>query len=102
MEPLEYLLLAVAAFIGGGINAVAGGGTLICFPALIAVGYPAKVANVTNTVALWPGSIGGSIAYLPEINRQRQTIKVIAIPTISGALLGSFLFLATSNQLFDF
>lgn len=101
MDPLELGLLAIAAFFAGGINAVAGGGSLIGFPALVAAGYPAKVANVTNTVALWPGSIGGSIAYLPEINRQRETIKIIALPTIAGALLGSFLLIATSNQVFE-
>ena len=101
MSPLEAVALGIAAFFAGGINAVAGGGTLIGFPALIAAGYSAKVANVTNTVALWPGTVGGSVAYLPELKRQRETIIMIALPTVAGALLGSFLLLATSNALFE-
>ncbi len=101
MDAVEIAALAVAAFFAGGINAVAGGGTLIGFPALIAAGYSAKVANVTNTVALWPGTVGASTAYLPELNRQRETIKQIAIPTVAGALIGSVLLLSTSDQLFE-
>ena len=101
MDATTIALLAVAAFFAGGINAVAGGGTLIGFPALVAAGYTAKVANVTNTVALWPGAIGGSTAYFPELKRQRETIKLIALPTIGGALIGSILLLATSNAVFE-
>lgn len=101
MSALEIVGLAVAAFFAGGINAVAGGGTLIGFPALIAAGYSSKVANVTNTVALWPGTVGGSVAYFPEINRQRETIKMIAPWVVVGALLGSFLLLATPTDVFD-
>lgn len=101
MGVLEVIALALAAFFAGAINAVAGGGTLIGFPALIAAGYSAKVANVTNTVAIWPGTVGQSAAYLPEINRQRDTIRSIAIPTIGGALLGSVLLLSTPTDIFD-
>jgi len=101
MDAVEIVALAVAAFFAGGINAVAGGGTLIGFPALIAAGYTAKVANVTNTVALWPGTVGSSTAYLPELKRQSSTIKSIALPTIAGALIGSIALLSTSNQLFE-
>jgi uncharacterized membrane protein YfcA len=63
MELLEYAGLLAAAFVAGAINAVAGGGSLISFPALIAFGYASKTANVTNTVALWPGYVGGSLGY---------------------------------------
>jgi uncharacterized membrane protein YfcA len=101
MDALDAVLLGIAAFFAGGINAVAGGGTLIGFPALVAAGYSAKVANVTNTVALWPGTVGGSVAYLPEIKRQRETIVTIAAPTVVGALLGSVLLLATSDEVFE-
>jgi uncharacterized membrane protein YfcA len=101
VSALEIIGLAIAAFFAGGINAVAGGGSLIGFPALLAVGFNSKVANVTNTVALWPGTVGASTAYLPEINRQRATIKMIAIPVMLGALLGSFLLLATPTEVFD-
>jgi len=55
LEPAQLLLLAAAALVAGAVNAVAGGGSLLSFPALLAVGYPALTANVTNSVALTPG-----------------------------------------------
>ena len=101
MELYEAVILALAAFIASAINAVAGGGTLIAFPALLAVGYGSKVANVTNTVAIWPGTVGGSWAYRGEISRQRQTIISISIPVITGAIAGSALLLSTPESTFD-
>ena len=62
LEPLQYLLIALAAVAAGAINALAGGGTLITFPALTAMGIPAVAANVTNTVALLPGYLGATFA----------------------------------------
>jgi uncharacterized membrane protein YfcA len=101
MELYEAVVLALAAFIASAINAVAGGGTLIAFPALLAVGYGSKVANVTNTIAIWPGTVGGSWAYRGEISRQRQTIISIAIPVVVGAIAGSALLLSTPESTFD-
>jgi uncharacterized membrane protein YfcA len=97
----EAILLALAAFAAGGINAVAGGGTLITFPVLLAVGYGAIVANVTNTVAIWPGTAGGSWAYRGEISRQRRTIIAIAVPVVVGAVAGSALLLSTPESTFE-
>ena len=62
LEPAQIALLAGAALVAGAVNAVAGGGSLLSFPALLAVGYPALTANVTNTVALTPGYFGGPSA----------------------------------------
>ena len=59
----ELALLAGAGLLAGAVNAVAGGGSLISFPALLAVGYPSVAANVTNNVALLPGYVGGTVAY---------------------------------------
>src|SRR3989304_6284169 len=101
MDPVEAIVLALVAFCTGVINAVAGGGTLILFPTLLAFGYSAKVANVTNTVAVWPGTIGGSLAYRGEISRQRKTIIALAPFVVVGALLGSALLLATPDTVFD-
>jgi uncharacterized membrane protein YfcA len=101
MEIYEGVALACAAFIASAINAVAGGGTLIGFPALLAVGYGSKVANVTNTIAIWPGTVGGSWAYRGEISRQRSTIISIAIPVVVGAVAGSALLLSTPESTFD-
>src|SRR5688572_16841305 len=101
MDALEVAGLAAAGFVGGGINAVAGGGTLIAFPALLAMGFEAKVANMTNTVAIWPGNVGGSLAYRGELSRQRRTIMAIALPVAAGAILGSALLLWTPENTFE-
>lgn len=101
MDLLDAVLLAAAAFAAGAINAVAGGGSLVSFPALLAVGYPSKAANVTNTVALWPGYIGGSYGYRGELRRQRSTIIALTIPSVLGALAGSAILLATPESAFD-
>jgi uncharacterized membrane protein YfcA len=101
MDAIEVVGLALAGFVAGAINAVAGGGSLVSFPALLAAGYPSKAANVTNTVAVWPGTLGGSVAYRSELGRQPRRIIALLIPAIAGALAGSALLLATSSGTFD-
>lgn len=101
MGIVEAIALLVAAFCAGAINAVAGGGSLISFPALIAAGYPARTANVTNTVALWPGYLGGSFAYRPELRRQKERVIRLLAPTVAGALVGSVVLLGTSEDAFE-
>jgi uncharacterized membrane protein YfcA len=101
MSPLELIALAAAGFAAGAVNAVAGGGTLISFPALIAAGYPAKVANVTNTIAVWPGYVGGCLGYREELSRQRNRSVLLAIPSVAGALVGAALLLSTSEDAFE-
>jgi uncharacterized membrane protein YfcA len=101
MSAVEVVGLLVAAFSAGAINAVAGGGSLISFPALIAAGYPAKTANVTNTVALWPGYLGGSLAYRPELRRQKKRVALLLLPTVTGALVGSAVLVTTSEDAFE-
>lgn len=100
MTLLEALGLAVAAFVAGGINAVAGGGSLVSFPALLAAGYPARIANITNTVALWPGYVGGSIGYRALLAPQRGTIATLAVSATLGAVAGSAVLLLTSEAVF--
>jgi hypothetical protein len=58
---LQYVLVGLAAVAGGLVNALAGGGTLITFPMLTAIGIPAVIANVTNIVALCPGYLGATM-----------------------------------------
>jgi hypothetical protein len=101
MDPVEALGLLVAALVAGAVNAVAGGGSLISFPALLAAGYPAKTANVTNTVALWPGYLGGSLGYREELGHQWRRIAFLLIPTVLGALAGSAILLSTSEDAFE-
>lgn len=101
MGVIESAGVALAAFVAGAINAVAGGGSLVSFPALIAVGYEAKTANVTNTVALWPGYLGGSIGYRYELDHQRRRVIELLPACVMGAIAGSAILLATSADAFE-
>jgi uncharacterized membrane protein YfcA len=100
MTPFEAVGLAVAAFVAGAVNGVAGGGSLLSFPALLAFGLPAKTANVTNTVALWPGYVGGVLGYRALLAPQRGTVTALSVSSILGALTGAAILLLTSQALF--
>lgn len=95
------ILLLVAAFAAGAINAVAGGGSLVSFPALLAAGYPAKPANVTNSVALWPGYLGGTLGYRREAAAQRRRVVALLLPSALGAVAGSVILLETPESAFE-
>ncbi|MGZ3417007.1 MAG: sulfite exporter TauE/SafE family protein [Polyangiales bacterium] len=88
---LSYVLLAVAAFFAGAINSVAGGGTLLTFPALLAVGIPPIAANATSTVALVPGSYAAFHGYREDLRDSRRELVGYAIPSVIGGVLGAFL-----------
>jgi len=94
------LLLAAAGLVAGAVNAIAGGGSLISFPALLAVGYPALQANVTNTVAVVPGYLGGSLAYRPELEGQRQRVIFLGAVSFVGGLAGAILLLISPGAVF--
>lgn len=100
MTPGQTTLLAGAGFLAGAINAVAGGGSLISFPALLAVGLPSVTANVTNTVALWPGYVGGVLPYRSELGAQRARVTALALTSLVGAALGAVLLLTTPASVF--
>jgi hypothetical protein len=93
-------LLAVAGVAAGVVNAVAGGGSLISFPALVAVGYPTVSANVTNTVALWPGYIGGALGYRAGLSGQRGRAVAFSTTSVAGAVVGCLLLLVTPDGVF--
>jgi uncharacterized membrane protein YfcA len=93
-------LLVVAALAAGLVNAVAGGGTLISFPALTAVGLPAVTANVTNTVALSPGYLGGAWAQRKALDAHRSLVRLVVPVSILGGLAGGILLLTTSEAIF--
>jgi hypothetical protein len=76
LEPTQLVLLAAAALIAGAVNAVAGGGSLLSFPALLAAGFPTLTADVTNSVALTPGYLGGTAGYRRELAGQRSRTAV--------------------------
>lgn len=100
MTPVELGLLAVAGLLAGGLNAVAGGGSLVSFPALVALGVPPLTANVTNTVAVWPGYAGTSWGYRPELRGQRHRLVALLPAALVGAAAGCALLLVTSEEVF--
>ncbi len=95
------LVLFVAAAIAGMVNSVAGGGTLITFPALLSAGIGAKIANATSTVALWPGQLSSLWGYRKELGQNRKAIVRLAIPSLLGGALGAWLLLHTSSNFFS-
>jgi hypothetical protein len=100
MTPIDVLLAGAAGFAAGGVNALAGGGTLISFPVLIALGLPPISANITNTVALTPGYLGGAIAQRGAIAEQAHRVRRLAIVAGTGGAIGSVLLLLTSASAF--
>ncbi|MEX2179042.1 MAG: sulfite exporter TauE/SafE family protein [Gemmatimonadaceae bacterium] len=100
--PLTQLVLVVlAAMIGGAMNSIAGGGTLLTFPALIALGVPPIVANATSTVALWPGALGSMWGYRAELRGARPWAMGFAVPSLLGGLVGAYLLIGTSEARFS-
>ena len=79
VTPLELAIAGAAGFAAGGINALAGGGTLVSFPVLLALGLPPVSANVTNTVALSPGYLGGALAQREAVVDQRARVRRLAL-----------------------
>lgn len=100
MEATSVLLLALAGAAAGAINAVAGGGSLVTFPALLALGYPPISANVINTVAALPGYVGGAWGYRRELSGQLRRVLVLGAVTVAGAILGSALLLLGPESTF--
>ena len=102
--PLPFEIQAfwagLAAVAAGAINALAGGGSLLSFPALTAIGLPAVMANVTNTVALVPGYLGATRAQRRELQGQRQRLLLLLPAAALGGLLGGWLLLKTGERLF--
>ena len=100
LEPFDLILVGLAAVAAGAINALAGGGTLITFPMLTAVGVPAIAANVTNTVALCPGYIGGTLAQVKDLRGQAGRLWLTLPAGVIGGLIGGVLLLRTGEKLF--
>ena len=97
---MDYLLAALAALGAGFVNAVAGGGTLITFPALVGLGVEAVPANMTNAVALCPGYFGGTMAARRDLQGQRRRLRRMALLAAIGGLVGSVLLQISSEELF--
>ena len=93
----DHVLAALAAVGAGVVNALAGGGTLISFPALIALGVPSVQSNVTNTVSLFPGYFGGTWAQRRDLASQRHRLRSLTGAAAAGGLVGSILLVITSE-----
>ena len=91
LSGLDYLAASGAALGAGVVNALAGGGTLISFPTLIGIGVPAVPANVTNTVALLPGYLGGTWAQRDDLRPQLRSARSLSVIGAAGGLAGSIL-----------
>ncbi len=99
MTLLQYLSLLIAAFLGGSVNAIAGGGTVFSFTTLVLAGIPPTVASATNSLALWPASVGGAFAFRDDVRRERRSLLIMLVPSLLGGLGGAWLLTATPEAL---
>jgi uncharacterized protein len=100
LTPLDFAAAGGATLVAGAINALAGGGTLVSFPTLVAIGVPALSANVTNTVALCPGYFSGAWAQRDDLRSQRTRLRWLAAAAGLGGLTGSALLEVTPEATF--
>jgi uncharacterized membrane protein YfcA len=101
MSLWHFALVALAAFGAGAMNAVAGGGTFLSFPALLAVGVPPVTANASNSVALTPASLSGAWAYRKELARYKRYLIPLGIVSFIGGIGGGLLLLVTKDATFS-
>ena len=100
LEALDFALVGAAAFAAGMVNALAGGGTLVTFPVMTAVGIPPVMANVTNAVALCPGYFGGTWAQRKDLVGQGARLRLLLPLGALGGVLGAWLLLQSGEKLF--
>jgi uncharacterized membrane protein YfcA len=98
---LDFMLAGLTAVAAGAINALAGGGTLITFPTLLAIGIPPISANVTNTIALCPGFMGGILGQLKDLSGQGRRFWMFLSASAVGGVIGSILLLRTGERAFQ-
>jgi uncharacterized membrane protein YfcA len=101
VSAVRLLLLSGIGLTTGVLNTVAGGGSLLSFPALLALGYPPLIANVTNTVGVFPSSVGGAVGYRRELEGQARRWLLLAAVCTVGSLLGAWLLLVLPESTFE-
>ena len=101
MSATDLLIIAGVALVAGGINSVAGGGSLILFPVLVALGLGTVAANVTNSIAQWPGYLGSVVGFRREYAGQRGRLVRFGVVALLGGVAGSVLLLTTPTAAFD-
>ena len=100
MHLSDAILLFFAAAIAGTLNAVAGGGSFVSFPALLFTRVPAVAANATNTVALWPGLAASTAAYLKRLSAPTRVLLPLLVTSVAGGWAGALLLLRTPQHTF--
>jgi uncharacterized protein len=98
---MSTAIILTAAFLAGAINSIAGGGTLLSFPALVWIGRDPILANATNAVALWPGSFSAMVGFRDEMRGLERWLWLLTIPSLIGGALGAVLLLRTSTRTFS-
>jgi uncharacterized protein len=101
VSAVDLFIAAGVALVAGGINSVAGGGSLILFPTLVALGLGTVEANVTNSVVQWPGYLGGVAGFRSEYTGQRSRLIRYGLVALLGGTTGSVLLLTTPSEAFD-
>ena len=101
MDAAALPALGAVGLVAGAVNAVAGGGSLLLFPALVAAGLPPLAANVTNTTALWPGYLGAVAGFRSDLQGQRRPVLLLGTTALVGGGLGAALLLATGAGTFE-
>jgi uncharacterized membrane protein YfcA len=96
----QAILLFVAGILGGALNAVAGGGSFIAFPALLFTGVPPIPANATNSLSLWTGIVASGGAYRNQLDVPRRVLLPLLVTSVIGGILGAFLLLRTPAHTF--
>ena len=99
-NPWSLAVVVAAAFLAGMVNSVAGGGTLLSFPALVWAGRDPLLANATNTIALWPGSLGGFLGHRNEMRGGGRVAAALVGPSLAGGITGAVLLLSTPSETF--
>ncbi|MET0422529.1 MAG: sulfite exporter TauE/SafE family protein [Actinoplanes sp.] len=102
MDLSHVLLLVVAGLAAGGVNAIAGGGSLITFPSLIATGLSSVAANVTNSVSVFPGYVSSVAGSRADLAGQGRRLRAILPAGLVGSAIGCALLLITPARAFEF
>jgi uncharacterized membrane protein YfcA len=98
---LRFLSLIAASLLGGAVNALAGGGTFLVFPALVLAGIAPITANATASFLLWPAGLASAWVYRKDIPNDRRMLTIMSVVSGIGAIAGSFVLLRTSNATFS-
>lgn len=93
-------LILLASFAAGAVNSISGGGSLITFPALIFIGLDPLIANTSNTIAVWPGSLAAAFGLRRELARHPRSAMILSVPSILGGVAGAVLLIHTPARIF--